>query len=88
MRPPAVRSIEQPIAGLRCTGFHRMTRRLLMLAFQFPPHDQSTGAQRTLSFVRHLPASDWSPIVITARESAYPQTDPATLKTIPSGTTE
>jgi glycosyltransferase involved in cell wall biosynthesis len=87
LRPPAVRSIEQPIAGLRCTGFHRMTRRLLMLAFQFPPHDQSTGAQRTLSFVRHLPASDWSPIVITARESAYPQTDPATLKTIPSGTT-
>jgi len=62
-------------------------RRILMLAFQLPPFDQSTGSQRTLAFLRHLPALGWSPIVITARESAYPQTDPATLQSIPSGTT-
>ena len=63
------------------------TRRVLMLAFQFPPYDQSTGSQRTLAFIRHLPAFGWSPIVITARESAYPQTDSAALKSIPPGAT-
>jgi hypothetical protein len=62
-------------------------QRILMLAFQFPPYDQSTGSQRTLGFIRHLPALGWVPIVITARESAYPQTNPATLKSIPPGTT-
>jgi hypothetical protein len=62
-------------------------RRILMLAFQFPPYDQSTGSQRTLGFIRHLPALGWEPIVITARETAYPQTDPAALKSIPAGVT-
>jgi len=61
--------------------------RILMLAFQFPPYDESTGSQRTLGFIRHLPDFGWSPIVITARESAYPRTNPATLKWIPQGTT-
>src|SRR5689334_14003052 len=63
------------------------SRRVLMLAFHFPPYDESTGAQRTLGFIRHLPALGWSPIVITAQESAYTRTDPATLKSIPPGTT-
>lgn len=58
-----------------------------MLAFQFPPYDESTGSQRTLAFVRHLPALGWSPVVITARESAYPRINPATLDSIPRGTT-
>ncbi|HTE39264.1 MAG TPA: hypothetical protein VK629_00455, partial [Steroidobacteraceae bacterium] len=62
------------------------SRRVLMLAFQFPPYDQSTGAQRVLSFIRHLPTKGWSPIVLTARESAYPQIDRSTLATIPEGT--
>ena len=59
---------------------------LLMFAFYFPPFGQSTGRQRTLSFVRHLPAAGWRPIVITARESAYTATDARTLGEIPPGT--
>lgn len=59
---------------------------LLMFAFYFPPFGQSTGRQRTLSFVRHLPAAGWRPIVITARESAYTATDARTLAEIPPGT--
>jgi glycosyltransferase involved in cell wall biosynthesis len=62
-------------------------RRVLMLAFQFPPYDESTGSQRTLAFIRHLPALGWSPIVLTARTSAYPRINPATLDWIPPGTT-
>jgi glycosyltransferase involved in cell wall biosynthesis len=65
----------------------RSPRRVLMLAFQFPPYDQSTGSQRILSFLRHLPALGWLPLVITARESAYPQIDSAALKSIPPGAT-
>ena len=65
----------------------RSPRRVLMLAFQFPPYDQSTGSQRILAFLRHLPALGWSPVVITARESAYPQIDAAALKSIPPGAT-
>jgi len=30
-------------------------KRVLMLAFHFPPHAGSSGIQRTLRFVRHLP---------------------------------
>jgi hypothetical protein len=62
-------------------------RRVLMLAFQFPPYDESTGSQRILAFARHMPALGWSPIVITARTSAYPRINPATLDGIPPGTT-
>src|SRR5688572_1325639 len=62
-------------------------RSVLMLAFQFPPYDESTGSQRTLAFIRHLPPLGWSPIVVTARETAYPKINPATLAAIPPVTT-
>ncbi len=61
-------------------------RGVLMIALQFPPFAQSTGRLRTLSFVRHLPAEGWTPIMISARESAYPEVDLQTLKDIPEGT--
>jgi hypothetical protein len=61
-------------------------RSVLMFAFHFPPFGQSTGRQRTLSFVRHLPAANWRPIVITACESAYPAINVRTLSEIPVGT--
>ena len=59
-------------------------RSVLMFALQFPPFSQSTGRLRTLSFVRHLPAHGWTPLVVTARAEVYPETDPATLKDIPA----
>jgi glycosyltransferase involved in cell wall biosynthesis len=63
-----------------------MTRRALMFAFPFPPFSQSTGRLRTLAFARDLPAHGWTPVVVTARETAYPEIDRATLAEIPSGT--
>ena len=42
-----------------------------MAAFQFPPFALSSGVQRTLRFVQHLPECGWTPLVLTARARAY-----------------
>ena len=46
-------------------------KRLLMVAYHFPPFAASTGIQRTLGFARHLPAFGWEPMVLTAHPRAY-----------------
>jgi glycosyltransferase involved in cell wall biosynthesis len=48
--------------------------KLLMVAFHFPPLVGSSGIQRTLRFVQHLPAHGWQPIVLTANTRAYEKT--------------
>ena len=63
-----------------------MKRTALMLAFYFPPFAQSTGSQRVLSFVRHLPLHDWRVVVLTARERLFPAIDAASVTLIPSST--
>ncbi len=63
-----------------------MNRTALMLAFYFPPFAQSTGSQRVLSFVRHLPMHDWRPVVLTARERLFPAIDAGSLSLIPPST--
>lgn len=45
--------------------------RLLMIAYHFPPHQGSSGIQRTLRLVRNLPEFGWEPIVLTAHPRAY-----------------
>lgn len=40
-------------------------KRVLMIAFHFPPIRGSSGVQRTLRFVRHLPEFGWDPLVLT-----------------------
>src|SRR5689334_11900077 len=59
-------------------------RRVLMIAFHYPPCRGSSGLQRTLSFSRHLPAHGWTPIVLTANPRAYPQVGDDQLGDIPS----
>ena len=46
-------------------------KRLLMIAFQYPPFAASSGIQRTLYFTRHLPRFGWEPLVLTAHPRAY-----------------
>ncbi|MEP6609637.1 MAG: glycosyltransferase [Burkholderiaceae bacterium] len=60
-------------------------RTALMLAFHFPPFAQSSGSIRTISFVRHLSANGWKPIVLTAREAVYPDVDQRSLAMVPAG---
>jgi len=62
------------------------TRRVLMIAFQFPPFAMSSGVQRTLRFVQHLPACGWTPLVLSAHPRAYSAVSADLLKEIPQDT--
>ena len=61
-------------------------RRVLMIAFHFPPLAGSSGIQRTLRFVQHLPAHGWQPLVLTAHPRAYEATSADLLGSIPPDT--
>ena len=50
-------------------------KRLLMVAFHFPPQSGSSGIQRTLRFARYLPQFGWEPTVLTVHPRAYETTD-------------
>lgn len=60
-------------------------KRVLMVAFHFPPASASSGIQRTLRFVQHLPALGWEPVVLTAHARAHERTDAALLADVPAG---
>jgi glycosyltransferase involved in cell wall biosynthesis len=59
-------------------------RRVLFLAYMFPPVGGG-GVQRSLKFVKYLPISGWTPVVITVRDIAYYVYDKELLEEIPSG---
>jgi glycosyltransferase involved in cell wall biosynthesis len=61
-------------------------KRLLMIAFHFPPMTGGSGIQRTLRFVQHLPALGWQPVVLSADPRAYLETGADLLGEIPPGT--
>jgi glycosyltransferase involved in cell wall biosynthesis len=48
-----------------------MVKRVLMIAFHFPPLRGSSGIQRTLKFAQYLPQLGWLPVVISASPRAY-----------------
>jgi len=60
-------------------------KRLMMVAYHFPPLVGSSGIQRTLRFVQHLPAFGWAPIVLTADPRAYEATSSDLAAEVPSG---
>ena len=61
-------------------------KRLLMIAYHFPPLAGSSGIQRTLRFVQHLPGLGWEPLVLSANCRAYERTSDDLLRDIPKGT--
>jgi glycosyltransferase involved in cell wall biosynthesis len=60
-------------------------KRVLMVAYHFPPLAGSSGIQRTLRFVQHLPALGWQPIVLTAHPRAYERTSDDLTAEVPDG---
>ena len=52
-----------------------MVRRVLMIAYHYPPLRGGSGIHRTLSFTRYLPQSGWEPLVLTVSPHAYPNYD-------------
>ena len=60
-------------------------RRVLMVAYHFPPFAGSSGVQRTLRFVQHLHDFGWQPHVLTIAAHGYEQTSEDLLPDIPHG---
>ena len=63
-----------------------MSRKVLMVAYHFPPLAGSSGIQRTLRFVQHLPSLGWQPLVLSASPQAYERTSDDLMADVPGGT--
>ncbi|WP_426116173.1 glycosyltransferase [Massilia sp. PWRC2] len=63
-----------------------MVKRVLMIAFHFPPLRGSSGIQRTLKFAQYLPQFGWQPLVLSAHPRAYAQSGDDQLRDIPADT--
>lgn len=61
-------------------------KKVLMVAYHFPPHAGSSGIQRTLRFVQYLPSLGWQPLVLTVKQHAYEETSLDLLADIPPDT--
>ena len=58
-------------------------KRILIIAFHFPPVRVSSGIQRTLKFCTYLREYGWEPMVLTVSPTAYEVTSPDQLQEIP-----
>lgn len=61
-----------------------MTKKILMIAFQYPPMVGSSAIQRALKFSHYLPAHGWDPVVLSAHPRAYERTSDEQMPEIPS----
>lgn len=59
-------------------------RRLLLVAYHFPPIQGSTGTNRTVAFSRYLQSHGWEVCVLTVRPSAYEDTSCDNESLLPS----
>ena len=66
------------------TNNEMTTKRVLLIAFHFPPQAASSGIQRTLSFSKHLGCHGWEPMVLSAHPRAYSQQNPSQLASVPA----
>jgi glycosyltransferase involved in cell wall biosynthesis len=60
-------------------------KRVLFIAYHFPPILGSSGYLRTLKFTRYLPEHGIEPTVLTVNPRAYPEWNGAQLAQIPKG---
>ncbi|MBV7534780.1 glycosyltransferase [Duganella sp. sic0402] len=49
-----------------------MVKRVLMIAYHYPPIRGGSGMLRTLAFTQYLPRFGWQPIVLSVSLNAYP----------------
>lgn len=62
-----------------------MVKRVLMVAFQYPPMSGTSGMQRTLRFSNYLLEHDWKPTVLTVSPLAYDERRDDQLTDIAAG---
>jgi glycosyltransferase involved in cell wall biosynthesis len=61
-----------------------MVKRVLMIAFHFPPLRGSSGIQRTLKFAQYLLGFGWNPVVLSAHPRAFANAGNDQLRDIPA----
>lgn len=49
-----------------------MVKRVLMIAYHYPPMRGGSGIHRTLAFTQYLPQLGWQPMVLSVSPNAYP----------------
>ena len=59
-------------------------KRVLLIAYHFPPLAGSSGIQRTLRFAQQLPQFGWQPLVLTASPQAYERCDDSLNRELPA----
>ena len=60
-------------------------KRVLMIAYHYPPSHGSSGIQRTLKFSAYLRDHGWEPLVLTVSPAAYEMVNHDQMKDIPAG---
>ena len=58
-------------------------KKVLMIAFHYPPCAAGSGVHRAFNFSRYLPDEGWEPIVLSVWKHAFPKYDDTLLGTIP-----
>jgi glycosyltransferase involved in cell wall biosynthesis len=59
-------------------------KRILYVAYHFPPQSGSSGLLRSLKYTRYLPETGWLPTVLSVNPIAYERTEQSLLQEIPS----
>ncbi len=62
-------------------------KRVLMIAYHYPPASISSGIQRTLKFSAYLPEEGWEPSVLTVHPRAHEHQSPDQIRDIPASLT-
>jgi len=60
-----------------------MVKRVLIIAYNFPPVLGSSAVQRTLSFTKYLPRNGWEPLILSVQPFAYPMSADDQIHEIP-----
>lgn len=65
------------------TTYSSKSRRILLIAYHFPPVGGSSGVQRTLKFASYLREYGWEPMVLTVTPHAYERVTNDQMSEIP-----
>jgi glycosyltransferase involved in cell wall biosynthesis len=75
---------QNAISRLSHFGRVSIPKKLLLIAYHFPPFQGSTGVHRTLAFAKYLKDYDWEVTILTAHPRAYPSVSEQNSSAVPA----